>query len=226
MLYHRNCSRRNMENCGVSSTNQNWIVPTNTPAKVEDHGENFELHQWKSLETLDNVDFHQPKQFGENYIIDGFIQAHCNLTPTTGDFASEKTGRTAVKLLGFEAVKAQCRRTSGHTDGRTPGCQVFSWSPEYFGVHSAIVTIPKLWFIGFWDDFWMIWIPNMDQYGILIFEYVPIHPYDFLGWLSTMSTAFPLISWWFSLVGHGSGFSLPISTPFSTVLATFPMTFF
>jgi hypothetical protein len=45
MLYHRNCSRRNMENCGVSSTNQNWIVPTNTPAKVEDHGENFELHQ-------------------------------------------------------------------------------------------------------------------------------------------------------------------------------------
>ena len=158
MLYHRNCSRRNMENCGASSTNQNWIVPTNTPAKMEDHGENFELHQRNSLEAMDNVDFHQPKQFGENYtynrsqnnlgttirIIDGFIQAHCNLTPTTGDFASEKTGRTAVKLLGFEAVKAQCRRTSGHTDGRTPGCQVFSWSPEYFGVHSAIVTIPKL----------------------------------------------------------------------------------
>jgi len=67
MLYHRNCSRRNMENCGASSTNQNWIVPTNTPAKMEDHGENFELHQRNSLEAMDNVDFHQPKQFGENY---------------------------------------------------------------------------------------------------------------------------------------------------------------
>ena len=132
-------------------------------------------------------------------------------------------GSETVGIWGREGAMSQDVRTHRWADTGVPGvfmvARVF-WSPQ---CHSHYPQVVIYWF---WDDFWMIWIPNMDQYGILIFEYVPIHPYDFLGWLSTMSTAFPLISWWFSLVGHGSGFSLPISTPFSTVLATFPMTFF
>ena len=69
---------------------------------MEDHGENFELHQRNSLEAMDNVDFHQPKQFGENYTYNRWIYSGTlQFDPYNWGLCFRKNGTNGSETVGI-----------------------------------------------------------------------------------------------------------------------------
>ena len=102
MLYHGNCSR-NMENCGASSTNQNWIVPTNTPATRGKSWRRLRTSPTKLIGSCGQRGFSPAKTIWGK-LIDGFIMIYSGtlqFDPYNWGLCFRKDGTNGSETIGI-----------------------------------------------------------------------------------------------------------------------------